>query len=117
MADEITVSCFFGISNPADNTGFVEQKNVATESHDQAVQGASCGIMNATVTGVSIPQGEVYEPGLVFVRNLDDTDNIDINTTLLLKPGQWALFWSANSALIATASANTPKLEYRMYDR
>lgn len=120
MANEITIG---PLEIKIENGNARYERRLDQLQADQSNAGGNGGIIATSTTEEALALGDVTAgtAGVMFARNLDDTDNIHIGVKpsatfyelVTLKPGEWALFrLNQTNAPYVQASANTPSLEF-----
>jgi hypothetical protein len=74
MADEIKLT----INSRVVNGDFKDRWDMGQLSLDQAAQGALSGVIDVGTTAEDLDVGDVATPGILILRNLDDTNYVEI---------------------------------------
>lgn len=116
MADEITVTMRFGVSNGSYDPGTI---TVSNEQYDQTAIGAAEGVQEIGTSEESLATGDLTTYGWLFLRNLDTTNYVQVGFStgvygIRLEAGEPALFRTEPAAtvylLANTAACN---VQYR----
>lgn len=91
MANEIKLS----VNVRVVNGDYKNRFDMGQLSIDQAAQGAQSGVIDVGTTAEDLPVGDVSTPGLLILKNLDDTNFVEIGKSVSatfekmgrLKPG------------------------------
>tara|TARA_Y100000310_G_scaffold18771_1_gene18429 strand:+ start:664 stop:1014 length:351 start_codon:yes stop_codon:yes gene_type:complete len=115
MANEITITAKIKATN---GELVVPESGVVRQSINQTTQGYMAAV-EAIGTNEALVLGDIANPGWAYFKNLDATDSIYIGLTgsysIELQPGEVAMF-RCKAALYAASSANTPKLQYIIFE-
>ena len=102
MANEITVTVRFGVSNGNYVPGTISDNNL---QFDQAAAGAAGEIQNIGTSEESLDTGDLTTYGWLYLKNLDDTNYVQVGFStgvygIRLEAGEPALFRTEPAATV-----------------
>lgn len=122
MAQEISISISLGVTkgNLRDSIALSGRFDLAASAPVKASGIAIIG----TGSHEAIPLGDLGTPGFVLLRNLDDTNYVEVGKDstgsfvpfLKLKAGEPAIFRLSSAAPYAKANTGNVRLQYEIYD-
>ncbi len=124
MANEITLS----VSLKAINGDFTYNRKISGQQYDQAASGGNGGIQEIGFAAhEAIALGDVSTEGWILMRNIDDTNFVDIGVDVAaafepmirMEPGEPCLFRNSKAAgttLYAQADTGAVKIEFMILE-
>ena len=116
MADEITVSIRFDITNGNYKPGTI---NLSNEAFDQAAVGCAEGVQAIGTTEEQLAVGDLTTYGWLYLRNLNATNYVQVGFStgvygIRLEPGEPAIFRTEPAAdVFLKANTAACNVQYR----
>lgn len=116
MANEISVSFRFGVTNGNYDPGTI---NVSNQQITQTAAGAAEGIQNIGTSEEELSNGGLSTEGWIFMRNLNATNYIQVGFStgvygIRLEAGECAMFRTEpNCTIYMKANTGACNLQYR----
>lgn len=123
MANEITASLSFSVTNPSDGSGFASS-NRLTRQYNQNAIGVNAEILAVPVTATAYSFASITTNGFLLIQNLDTTNFVDYGLNASgflpfgrLKPGEFALLrLTPGIAFMAKADTATVNVSYQLFN-